>query len=65
MGRKVKNAIKIYQNYTYQFQYKENVLNEPIEVAHGIIRFSETVRIPMCRVSDKVHPITGHDPEGE
>jgi len=43
MRRKVKNAIKIYQNYIYQIQYKGNVLNEPLEVAHGTMGFSETV----------------------
>jgi len=43
MGRKVKNAMKIYQNYIQQFQYKGNVLNEPLEVAHGNMGFRETV----------------------
>ena len=42
MGRKVRNAIKIYHNYSYQFQYKGNVPNEPLEVAHGTMGFSDT-----------------------
>jgi hypothetical protein len=41
-GGKVKNAIKIYQNYIYQFQYKGNVLNEPLKVAHGTMGSRET-----------------------
>jgi len=35
LSGKLKNAVKNYQNYFYQFQYKRNVLVEPLRVACG------------------------------